>query len=262
MASIVIESSLLRLSGDPLRGSKSPLATGTIDFVEPFTRTVSNKTGGRESGAGAPVTQPHAAPSDQELLRLLASGDVEAFEMLYDRLQGGIYRFALRLSGSKSMAEDVTQDVFLTLIRDGHQYDPERGSVSAYLYGMARHQVLRRLERSRTLVPIADDHEDEDTATTTDFILHDDPLASLTRMETIDSVRRAVLALPAHYREAVVLCDLHEMRYEEAALVIGCAVGTLRSRLHRGRLLLIKKLRATTERGSMARSGPPTRCAV
>ena len=70
-----------------------------------------------------------------------------------------------------------------------------------------------------------------------------DLMADVTRKETIDSVRKAVLSLPEHYREVVVLCDLQEMDYAEAAAALGCAVGTVRSRLHRARAMLLEKLR-------------------
>ena len=71
-----------------------------------------------------------AAPNDEELLRRMMAGDADAFEQLYDRRQSGIYQFALRMSGSPALAEDVTQDVFIELMRDGHQFDPKRGTVS------------------------------------------------------------------------------------------------------------------------------------
>src|SRR5256885_7021073 len=96
-------------------------------------------------------------PSDDELLRLMLAGDENAFVALYRRRQGGIYRFALRMSGSETIAEDVTQEVFLALVREGNQFDPSRGSLVAYLYGIARNQILLRLERDRFLVPISDD---------------------------------------------------------------------------------------------------------
>lgn len=188
-----------------------------------------------------------ANPGDDELLRLMLAGDADAFEMLYERRQAGVYRFALRMSGSESVAEDVTQDVFIALMRDGWQYDVTRGSVSAYLYGMARNRVLRRLERDRSFVSMGDELEDDDTAMNEQFITREDPLAEFTRNEVIDSVRQAILALPAHYREVVILCNLQEMSYEEAASVIGCAVGTVRSRLHRARAMLIEKLQAPKE---------------
>ena len=71
-----------------------------------------------------------------------------------------------------------------------------------------------------------------------------DTLGDLTRAESIDALRQAVLTLPVRYREAVVLCDLQEMSYADAAVALGCAVGTVRSRLHRGRALLALKLAA------------------
>jgi RNA polymerase sigma-70 factor (ECF subfamily) len=82
--------------------------------------------------------------SDSELLRAMLAGDEEALALLYRRRQSGIYRFALQMSGSKTIAEDVTQEVFLFLMREGHVFDPARGSVSAFLFGVARNHVLRR----------------------------------------------------------------------------------------------------------------------
>jgi len=185
----------------------------------------------------------HSSLSDDELLALLRAGDEGAFLTLYHRRQGGIYRFALRMSGSETVAEDVTQEVFMTLVRgDGH-YDSSRGSFSAYLFGVARNQVLRRLEKDRFLSQIYEDEEGWETSTPESLITLNDPLGDLTRKEMIDSVRQAVLALPAHYREVVVLCDLQEMSYADASVALGCAVGTVRSRLHRARALLVEKLR-------------------
>jgi RNA polymerase sigma-70 factor (ECF subfamily) len=107
------------------------------------------------------------------------------------------------------------------------------------LYGIARNQVLRRLERDRPYVAIPDEPE-ADAAWTTP----EDTLGDLTRNETIESIRQAVLVLPSSFREVVVLCDLHEMSYNEAAAALGCAVGTVRSRLHRARAMLVEKLKA------------------
>lgn len=186
----------------------------------------------------------HSSLSDEELLDLLRAGDEGAFLTLYHRRQGGIYRFALRMSGSETVAEDVTQEVFMMLARgDGH-YDSSRGSFSAYLFGVARNQALRRLEKDRFLSPIYEDEDDWESSMPEGLITLNDPLGDLTRKEMIASVRQAVLALPAHYREVVVLCDLQEMSYADASVALGCAVGTVRSRLHRARALLVEKLRA------------------
>lgn len=186
----------------------------------------------------------HTNQSDEELLGLLREGDENAFVALYRRRQGGIYRFALRMSGSESVAEDVTQEVFMHLMRGNGNFDAARGSFQAYLFGIARNQVLRRIERDRAYLPISSDEEDHDSPMPEGLIVTHNPLMDLTRRETIESVRQAVLGLPAHYREAVVLCDLHEMSYLEAAQVLDCAIGTVRSRLHRARAILVQRLRS------------------
>ena len=197
--------------------------------------------------------------SDEDLLRLVMAGDEDAFTALYRRRQGGVYRFALQMSGSKTVAEDVTQEVFITLIREGARYDAQRGSLAAYLYGIARNHVLRRLERERVFIQMPDAADDSEAIGQVNREADADPLGDLTRNEMVEAVRAAVLALPAHYREVVVLCDLEEMSYAEAANVIDCAVGTVRSRLHRARALLVEKLRATND-GKATSAVNPARC--
>jgi RNA polymerase sigma-70 factor (ECF subfamily) len=183
--------------------------------------------------------------SDSELLRSMLAGDDEALTLLYRRRQAGVYRFALQMSGSKSIAEDVTQEVFLFLMREGRVFDPARGSVSAFLFGVARNYVLRRLRIEQLLSPLNDESDDDTLLLQTGTDLC--PLEDLTRAETIESVRKAVLSLPAKYREVVVLCELQDVSYGETAEILGCAIGTVRSRLHRARALLLAKLRPVGE---------------
>lgn len=199
-------------------------------------------------------------PSDDELLRLSLAGDENAFVTLYRRRQGGIYRFALQMSGSQAIAEDVTQEVFMVLMGDARNYDSAKGSLSAYLYGIARNHVLRALSRDRSFVSIGEGYEEDGEPTHEQLVAQDDPLGDLTRSEVIESVRQAVTALPPHYREVVVLCDLHEMSYAEAAQILNCAVGTIRSRLHRARSLLIEKLRSMNEPGASSSIVNSARC--
>jgi len=195
--------------------------------------------------------------SDVDLLRRMMAGEEAAFAELYKRRQAGVYRFALQMSGSPEIAEDVTQEVFLVLMRTADRFDPERGSLAAYLYGIARNYVLRRLEQDRAFIPLIDSN---DEVTPPAMIAEGDPLNDLTRDETIQSLRDSILALPPHYREVIVLCELHEMSYIEAANVVGCAVGTVRSRLHRARGLLLERLRAARERSSVRQEVKPARC--
>jgi RNA polymerase sigma-70 factor, ECF subfamily len=186
-----------------------------------------------------------AAPqtTDEELWRLARAGDEASFTLLYRRRQGAIYRFAWQMSGSAAVAEDVTQESFMALLHAPERYEPARGSLAAYLYGIARRQVLRRLEQERPFVALAAEDEQGRAPSAASVAPHD-PLAELAQRETVETVRQAVLALPAHYREVLVLCDLHELSYVDAAEVLTCAVGTIRSRLARGRALLCERLHA------------------
>ena len=93
--------------------------------------------------------KPRAAETDDELLLRIRQGDEQAFMALYHRRQGALYRFALHLSGSAAAAEDITQEVFLALFRDGCGFDASRGTLSGYLFGIARKLVLRYVERTR-----------------------------------------------------------------------------------------------------------------
>jgi RNA polymerase sigma-70 factor, ECF subfamily len=203
---------------------------------------------------------------DEELLRRVLSRDEDAFRELYRRRQAGIYRFALRMSGSEMIAEDVVQEAFMTLMREAARYDSEKGSVSAFLFGIARNHVLKRLERDRSLVQIDAHLESNEGLVPEQLIVDGDPLGDLTHNELIDSVRRAVLALPARYREVMILCDLEEMSYIETAATLGCAVGTVRSRLHRARAMLTARLReaapAAAERGGTNQRISPAGCLV
>src|ERR671932_1243972 len=132
----------------------------------------------------------------------------------------------------------------MVLMREGRNFDPTRGSLAAYLYGIARNHVLRAFDRERSLVRFDDETDEGRDAPHENLITRPDPLGDMTRAETVEQLRQAVLALPPHYREVVVLCELHEMSYVEAAGALGCAVGTVRSRLHRARAMLLGKLSA------------------
>jgi RNA polymerase sigma-70 factor (ECF subfamily) len=188
--------------------------------------------------------------SDDDLVARVAGGDAEAFAALFRRRHAAVYRFALHMTGSVGVAEDVTQEVFLAVIRSAASYQPGRSGVAAWLCGIARNHARRRLEAERRVVPLdrGDPELDADPPSSASS-----PLDDLTRAEGIEAVRTAVLALPLAYREAVVLCDLQELSYAAAADVLGCAVGTVRSRLHRGRALLTARLTAPA---TVRSSGP------
>jgi RNA polymerase sigma-70 factor (ECF subfamily) len=180
-----------------------------------------------------------ATASDEELLVRVASGDATAFAALFRRRRTAVYRFALHMTGAPAAAEDVTQDVFLAVMHDAPRYEPARATVTAWLCGIARNHARRRLQRDRLVLPFVEDEVEDSIGIPA---AHADPLDDLTRAERLEALRKAVLSLPLKYREAVVLCDLQEVSYADAAAAIGCALGTVRSRLHRGRSLLAAKL--------------------
>jgi len=168
--------------------------------------------------------------SDEDLYRLIKKGDRNALGELYERREPGLYRYALYASGSKAVAEEVAQEIFLRLIGPGIPYDETRGSLEAYLYGVARNLLRMR--------PPALGLED-----TVEPATNEDALRDLIDGQRTAALLAAVRELPAGYRDAVVLCDLEERSYEEAAQVMGCPVGTVRSRLHRARALLTARLK-------------------
>jgi RNA polymerase sigma-70 factor (ECF subfamily) len=193
-------------------------------------------------------------PSDLDLMRQTAAGDREAFAALYRRHHATVYRFARLMTGSEALAEDIVQEVFLVIMRNAARYDASRSTLATYLYGVARHQTRRRLSRERRFVGL------DETAGHERGAVSDDQ-AALVRRDDLQRLRRAILSLPSRYREVVVLCDLHDLSYAEAAVTIGCAVGTVRSRLHRARQLLTEKMRRSEGHHSSA-ARAAVRCAV
>ena len=183
--------------------------------------------------------------SDDDLTIRLRAGDEDAFTFVFRRWQGPLFRFALHMSGNRTLAEDATQEVFMTLIRQTAQFDSAKGKLGAFLFGVARNQVLKRLERERPYTSLEPNWEDAadsraESATQLSGAAESDDNA---RAAAVEQVRHAILTLPPDYREVVALCDLEEMSYDQAAVALGCAAGTVASRLHRGRALLAAKLR-------------------
>ncbi len=180
---------------------------------------------------------------DQELLRQLAKGNETAFTCLYERYQGPLFRFVLHMSGNSATAEEVTQEVFMLLINKPKGYEPDKGTVAGYLFGIARNLTRRTLECSRLDLPIDDEAFDgsNEAALACDL----DVLADLSNAEQLECLRKAVLALPEQYREVVALCDLEEMNYADAAALLECSPGTVASRLHRARAMLKAKVLKT-----------------
>ena len=182
---------------------------------------------------------------DQSLLRQLAHGDERAFTVMYDRYNGPIHRFAWHMSGDRAMAEEITQEVFMLLIRKPRKYDPSKGSLGGYLFGIARNLTRRRVEQRRADVPFVEDpNSSEGTYPIGESAIVDsaNALEVLMQRELIESLRTAVLSLPAQYREVIILCDLEQKSQADAAELLQCAPGTIASRMHRARAMLKMKM--------------------
>lgn len=179
---------------------------------------------------------------DDVLLRRAAKGDEEAFALLYRRNQAALYRFAVRMTGNAWAAEEVVQDVFMTLMREPRKYDATRGPVSAYLFGIARNRVMKHLERMPREVSLEEENKNGSDGGAKAGVTTFTPAHWVEQQQRSAQVWAAVSELPVEFREAVVLCELEELSYEEAARVLDCPIGTIRSRLHRGRALLLAKL--------------------
>jgi len=187
-------------------------------------------------------TAEDVVPTDQisepDLMTRIAQGDADALVALFRRRRDEVYRFAVHMTGAPATAEDIVQEVFLTVIRQAARFDPARGSVIGWLLGVARNLARQRVQRERNLAPLS-----ELPAALSHSLARNDPFQRVVRDERVEGLRQAVRSLPPRYREVVLLCDLQELSYEEAAGALDCAVGTVRSRLHRGRRLLAIKLR-------------------
>jgi RNA polymerase sigma-70 factor, ECF subfamily len=196
-----------------------------------------------------------AAMPDAELVRRARAGEDEAFAAIYARYHAVVYRFARLMSGASGIAEEVTQDVFVALIRELPRYEPQRAGLPTYLYGIARNVTRSRLRRERRFISFEGSAFVEPAAA-------DDQCASLEQAGELVRLRRAIAALPSRYREVVILGHVHGLPYAQIAAIVSAPVGTVRSRLNRGRQLIARRMeeeeRACRERAASAR----VRCIV
>lgn len=175
-------------------------------------------------------------PSDELLLAAIARGEETAFLIVYRRRQASIYRYALHLCGDADVTAETVQETFMALLRDAVRLDATRGTVLAWLFAVARNQVLRQLRARNRHLSLEDEDHFEPVASGC-------VLADLEREQLAGRLQELMETLPAAYREVLVLCDMQELSYEEVASIAGCPMGTVRSRLHRARAMLAGKLR-------------------
>lgn len=178
------------------------------------------------------IAEPYSLDALPAWATRLREGDPQALRELYQHAQPKLYRFALAFSGSESRAAEAVQEAFLDFLRRPSQFDPQRGTALSLLFGMVRNRLrsARRLEREEPL--------EEGNAFDEEIHLN------LEREQRVAAVRDAILSLPEHYREVILLCELEECRYEDAAAALLIPVGTVRSRLNRAKAQLRTRLKA------------------
>ena len=170
---------------------------------------------------------------------------------LYRRWQAPLHRFAIGMTGSPHAAEDVVQETFMVLMQDAGRYDAGRGPVGAYLRGITRHLVFRRFRRESRFVALVDGFAESLDARLAGAGVgapDPDPAQALMRRDDVRAVQSALLRLTPRLREVLVLCDLNDVSYAEAAATLGVPIGTVRSRLSRARDALAQRLERADRR--------------
>jgi len=186
-----------------------------------------------------PVAIPSYVGNDDSLIHRFRAGDGDAFTELYRAHHPAVFRFAFHMTADAAKASEITQDVFVWLIHHAAVFDPQRGALPAFLSGVARKLLQRQRRSERRWLPF-------DASVGNRFAARDSAVDISSAID-VESLRKAIALLPIRYREAIVLCDLQCQSYDEAAATLGCAVGTIRSRLHRGRELLARKFQPKKE---------------
>ncbi|MFZ6722945.1 RNA polymerase sigma factor [Undibacterium sp. Ji49W] len=178
--------------------------------------------------------------TDSSLLRQMRDGDVAAFQRLYQRHQGPIYRYALMRCGQSALAADVVQDVFMGLLTRSYRYDAGLGNLQNFLFGVARNLLLKQdqTQRRHQQLP-GKGHGDENEE---EVLISEaaEPTDAIFSQQLTEHVRQAVAVLRPHYRDVIILYELQELSYAEIAVICGIDIGTVRSRLSRARAAILQ----------------------
>jgi RNA polymerase sigma-70 factor (ECF subfamily) len=186
-----------------------------------------------------PLTDP---TEDLALLNDMRRGNAAAFEALYRRHQAPLYRFALLRCGSADTAADIVQEIFLALLSNTLKFDPTRGVLQGFLFGVARNLVLKREEAQYRFV--SSSRGDDEGDNPDDLVMDPapQPQQRLLDQQQAETVRQALQQLAPHYRDVVILYEMHDLSYVEIAQICNIDIGTVRSRLSRARAKLVELL--------------------
>jgi len=182
--------------------------------------------------------QPQGPADEKRLIAGLRGKNGAAFLDLYDRYQGIVFRFLLHMTGSDAAAEDLTQELFVSILKGFEKdnvlsgFDAEKGCLEAYLIGFARNLARRSRSQGQRWISLGG----------LEMAFEPTVLEEISSRSEVQRLRQAILDLPPAYREVVILCGLEEKSYQDVAQILGRPVGTVASRFNRGRLFLAKRL--------------------
>jgi RNA polymerase sigma-70 factor (ECF subfamily) len=195
----------------------------------------------------APLTAVHGS-DDPMFIDKLRAGEEAAFETLIDRYSGDLYALLYRLTDNPEEASDLTQDTFLRALRSIKSFRGD-SELKTWLFRIAINESRNRFrwwKRRRRDVTISLDATVGDSETPISDMLPDrsiSPEEATLMHEREYALQNALLEIPAVYREAVILCDIEGLSYEETAAALGCNIGTVKSRISRAREELRRRLK-------------------
>ena len=175
-------------------------------------------------------------------MTLVDRKDPDAFEVFYDRHGGAAYSLAYRIAGDPGLAEDVTQEAFLSIWRSRVRFDPARGSVRAWALGIVRNRAIDALRRSARPVPKLDL---DDEAVLEAQASGERTESEAIRRETASHLRRALGLLPREQSQVIELAYFGGFTHSEIAEMLGAPIGTIKGRMRLG----LEKIRATLAEG-------------
>lgn len=184
--------------------------------------------------------------TDADLVAKCRSGDREAWEAVVRHRHARVYNLAFRFTGRPDEAEDLTQEVFLKVYRTLHLYRPESGALETWIVRVARNHFIDHYRKYKTERLRTDPLEEHHDAVALPTVHVETPGEMLDRKEAAQRVHSLLARLPQDQREAVVLRDIEEMTYEEISEILKVPIGTVKSRINRGRIELARLLRAGT----------------
>jgi RNA polymerase sigma-70 factor (ECF subfamily) len=181
--------------------------------------------------------------SDSELVKGCLAGDHGAWESIVRQYNSRIYNLAYRFTGKFDEAEDLTQEIFLKVYRTLNTYRPESGALITWMVRVGRNHIIdhyRKFKTERSQTDSLEVEYDKAEENPDRFI---NPAEALEKRELSERVHHTLLRLSEELREAVILRDLEEFTYEEIAGMLNVPVGTVKSRINRGRAELARLLK-------------------